>query len=218
MLRVFKLSAAFLLFAGNANAEHRAALVMDVHAYEAAELKLPALNLQPVLQRLEAHGFRCTVISNPDNKLIKREVEGFATRTPVRGTALVYFIGRAAPGEYLKQKTLCLLDVKSKPGRGLGVNFVLDQLQAKGGSSRNLVILDTLDKVPPPHKIPNVHHDESILNTLDKPSKAVSPPNKMIPGRKAGDEVVPQGERVRGEDVPQRRHRGGCRVAARARH
>ena len=190
MLRVFQLSAAFLLFAGYANAEHRTALVMDVHAYEAAELKLPTPNLQPILKRLEAHGFHCSVITNPDNTQIKREVEGFATRTPVRGTALVYFIGRTAPGEYLKQKTFCLLDVKSKPGRGLGVNFVLDQLQAKGGSSRNLVIFDTPDDARPALKIPDLHHDESVLKTLGKPSKAVSPPNKMIPGRQAGDEWV----------------------------
>ncbi len=190
MLRVFQFSSAFLLFAGNANAEHRTALVMDVHAYEAAELKLPTPNLQPILKRLEAHGFDCSVIRNPDNNQIKREVESFATRTPVRGTALVYFIGRTAPGEYLKQKTFCLLDVKSKPGRGLGVNFVLDQLQAKGGSSRNLVILDTPDDGSPALKIPGLHQDESVLKTLGKPSKAVSPPNKMIPGRQAGDEWV----------------------------
>ena len=96
----------------------------------------------------------------------------------------------AAPGEYLRQKTLCLLDAKSKPGRGLGVNFVLDQLQAKGGSSRNLVILDTPDDASPALKIAGLHHDESVLKTLGKPSKAVSPPNKMIPGRKPGDEWV----------------------------
>ncbi len=196
MLRVFQLSAAFLLFAGYANAEHRTALVMDVHAYEAAELKLPTPNLQPILKRLEAHGFHCSVITNPDNNQIKSEVESFATRTPVRGTALVYFIGRTAPGEYLKQKTFCLLDVKSKPGRGLGVNFVLDQLQAKGGSSRNLVILDTPDEAPPALKIPDLHLDESVLKTLGKPSKAVSPPNKMIPGRQAGDEWVGPGGMV----------------------
>jgi len=179
-----------LLFAGKSSAEHRAALVLDVHAYEAADLKLPAPNLQPLLTRLEAHGFRFTVIRNPDNNQIKREVEGFATRTPVRGTALVYFVGRTAPGEYLKQKTLCLLDVKSKPGRGLGVNFVLDQLQAKGGSSRNLVILDAPGDVPAPLKIANLHEDESVLKSLGKPSKPVSPPDKMIPGGKAGDEWV----------------------------
>jgi len=190
VLRVFHLSAAFLLFAGKANAEHRAALVMDVHAYEAAELKLPTPNLQPLLKRLEAHGFRCTVISNPDNNQIKRQVESFAERTPVQGTALVYFIGQALPGEYAKQKTLCLLDVKSKPGRGLGVNFVLEQLQAKGGSSRNLVILDTPGDASPALEIPQVYHDESVLQSLGKPSVAVSPPSKMIPGGKAGDEWV----------------------------
>ena len=169
-------------------AEHRAALVLDVHAYETADLKLPKPNLQPLIKRLEAHGFRCTVISNPDNNQIKREVEGFASRTPIRGTALVYFVGRAAPGEYLKQKTLSLLDIKSRPGRGLGVNFVLDQLQANGGSSRNLVIIDTPDDASPALKIPALHHDESVLETLGKPSKALSPPSKMIPGGKAGDE------------------------------
>ena len=101
MLRIFHFSVAFLLFAGEASAEHRAALVLDVHAYEAADLKLPKPNLQPLIKRLEAHGFQCTVKSNLDNNQIKREVEGFASRTPVRGTALVYFVGRAAPGEYL---------------------------------------------------------------------------------------------------------------------
>ena len=161
---------------------------MDVHAYEAAELKLPTPNLQLILKRLEAHGFHCTVITNPDNNRIKREVEGFATRTPVRGTALVYFVGQTAPGEYLKQKTLCLLDVKSRPGRGLGINYVLDQLQAKGGSSRNLVILDTPNDASPFLEIPDLHYGESVLKALGKPSKAVSPPYKMIPGRKAGDE------------------------------
>ena len=112
-------------------AEHRAALVMDVHAYEAAELKLPTPNLQPLINRLEAHGFNCSVITNPDNNRIKREVEGFATRTPVRGTALVYFIGRTAPENTSSKRPFACSDVKSKPGRGLGVNFVLDQLQAK---------------------------------------------------------------------------------------
>lgn len=190
MLRIFHFSVALFLFAGKASAEHRAALVLDVHAYEAADLKLPKPNLQPLIKRLEAHGFQCTVKSNLDNNQIKREVEGFASRTPVRGTALVYFVGRAAPGEYLKKKTICLLDVKSRPGRGLGANFVLNQLQAKGGSSRNLVILDTPDDASPALKIPDLHYDELVLETLGKPSKVVSPPNKMIAGRKFGDEWV----------------------------
>ena len=67
-----------MLFTCNANAEHRVALVLDVHAYEAAGLKRSTPNLQPILKRLEAYGFRCTVIRNPDNNQIKREVEGFA--------------------------------------------------------------------------------------------------------------------------------------------
>ena len=121
---------AFLIFAtgfalaGSAQAEHRAALVIANHAYEFADLKLPAPDLKAVVARLERHGFQCTVKANLDNNQLKRSIEGFAARTPVQGTALVYFIGQAWPGEYAKYKTICLLDTKSKPGRGLGVNSV----------------------------------------------------------------------------------------------
>ena len=187
---------AFLIFAtgfalaGSAQAEHRAALVIANHAYEFADLKLPAPDLKAVVARLERHGFQCTVKANLDNNQLKRSIEGFAARTPVQGTALVYFIGQAWPGEYAKHKTICLLDTKSKPGRGLGVNYVLEQLQAKGGSARNMVVLDTPKEAVPALEIPQVHYEESILQSLDKPSTAVSPPSKMIPGRKAGEEWV----------------------------
>ena len=54
--------------------------------------------------------------------------------------------------------------------------------------ARNLVILDTPNDASPFIEIPDLHYDESVLKALGKPSKAVSPPDKMIPGRKAGDE------------------------------
>ncbi|MGE4549796.1 MAG: caspase family protein, partial [Opitutales bacterium] len=180
----------FLLPLEFVRAEHRAALVLDIHAYDSAELRLPAPDLKPLLKRLEAHGFQWTVQTNIDNNQLKGAIDNFAARTPVRGTALVYFIGRVAAGDYLKQKTLCLLDTRSKPGRGLGVNFILGQLQAKGGSSRNLVILDTPKDTAPALERPQVYHDEAILQSLAKPSRPVSPPGKMVPGRKAGDEWV----------------------------
>ena len=73
---------------------------------------------------VERYGFQCTVkvISITTSLSANR---GFCMRTPVRGTGLVYFIGQAAPGEYQGSKTLCLLDTKSKPGRGLGLDYVL---------------------------------------------------------------------------------------------
>ena len=52
MLRIFHFSVAFFLFAGKASAEHRAALVLDVHAYEAADLKLSKPDLQPLILSL----------------------------------------------------------------------------------------------------------------------------------------------------------------------
>jgi formylglycine-generating enzyme required for sulfatase activity len=190
MRRAFLTFVSSFLWAGIVQAEHRAALLIANHAYEFADLKLTAPDLKVVVGRLEGHGFQCTITTNLDNNQLKREIEGFAGRTPVQGMALVYFIGQAWPGEYNKQKTICLLDTKSKPGRGLGVNYVLEQLQAKGGSSRNLVVLDTPKEAVPALDLPQVYHDESIFNSLGRASVAVSPPSKMIPGRKAGDEWV----------------------------
>lgn len=181
--------------AGLARAEHRAALVVTNHAYEFADLKLPEPDLKAVVARLERHGFRCETQSNLDNNQLKRAIESFAARTPARGTALVYFLGQALPGEYDKQKTVCLLDVKARPGRGLGANFVLNLLSAKGGSSRNLLVLDTPTKDGPKTEPPEdgalVFGDgEALFKQLGRASAAVSPPTKMIPGRKAGDEWV----------------------------
>ena len=182
--------------AGSVRAEHRAALVIANHAYQQAELTLPAPDLEAVVARLERHGFQCTVQANLDNNELKRSIEGFASRTPVRGTALVYFIGQALPGEYNKRKTLCLLDIKGRPGRGLGADYVLQQLHARGGSARNLLALASAAQPGGPSlELPGdsrlVFGDaEAVFNTLGLASPVVGPPGKMVPGRKAGDEWV----------------------------
>ena len=142
MRRALFIFAALFTWCGFIHADHRSALVIANHNYAAAELKLEAPDLKAVVARLERHGFQCTVKSNLDNNELKRSIEGFASRTPVRGTGLIYFIGQAAPGEYQGSKTLCLLDTKSKPGRGLGLDYVFAQLHAKGGSTRQLVVVD----------------------------------------------------------------------------
>ena len=113
-----------------------------------------------------------------------------------RGTALVYFIGQALPGEYNKRKTLCLLDIKGRPGRGLGADYVLQQLHARGGSARNLLALASAAQPGGPSlELPGdsrlVFGDaEAVFNTLGLASPVVGPPGKMVPGRKAGDEWV----------------------------
>ena len=174
-------------------AEHRAALVIANHAYEHTDLKLPEPDVEAVVARLERHGFQCTTLGNLDNNQLKRAIEGFAGRTPVRGAALVYFMGHALPGEYDKKKTVCLLDVKARPGRGLGADFVLRQLSAKGGSLRNLLVLDGPATDGPKAELPEdgalVFGDgENLFKQLGKASTAISPPTKLLPGRKAGEE------------------------------
>ena len=110
MRRALFIFAALFTWCDFIHADHRSALVIANHNYAAVELKLDAPDLKAVVARLERHGFQCTVKSNLDNNQLKRAIEDFAVRTPVRGTGLVYFIGQAAPGEYQGSKTLCLLD------------------------------------------------------------------------------------------------------------
>ena len=61
-----------LAAAGSVRAEHRAALVIANHAYQQAELTLPAPDLEAVVARLERHGFQCTVQANLGNNELKR--------------------------------------------------------------------------------------------------------------------------------------------------
>ena len=195
MRRALFIFAALFTWCGFIHADHRSALVIANHNYAAAELKLKAPDLKAVVARLERHGFQCTVKSNLDNNQLKRSVEGFASRTPVRGTGLVYFIGRAAPGEYQGRETLCLLDTKSKPGRGLGLDYVFAQLHAKGGSTRQLVVVDAPKVAAQSMELPEgcslaFGDGEKVFKTLGKASQAISPSNKLRPGRQAGDEWV----------------------------
>ena len=196
-LNLFRITfLAFLISQTIGLADHRAALVIANHTYEAADLKLPEPNLKAVVARLEGHGFQCEVQRNLDNNQLKREIEDFAARTPVRGTALVYFIGQALPGEYNGSKTLCLLDIKARPGRGLGVDHVFAQLHAKGGSTRHVVVVDApqapaVEVGALPEGSTLVFGDgEAMFKTLGKASVPVSPRTKLIFGRRVGDEWV----------------------------
>ena len=186
MRRALFIFAALFTWCDFIHADHRSALVIANHNYAAVELKLDAPDLKAVVARLERHGFQCTVKSNLDNNQLKRAIEDFAVRTPVRGTGLVYFIGQAAPGEYQGSKTLCLLDTKSKPGRGLGLDYVFAQLHAKGGSTRQLVVVDAPKVAAQSMEFPEgcslaLGDGEKVFKTLGKASQAISPSNKLGP-------------------------------------
>lgn len=177
-----------------AHAEHRVALVIDNHDYKHDSLKLEAVDLAPTLQKLESHGFRTQVWQNTDNNRLKYGVRDYPSTTPVAGTLLLYYRGQVSPSN--DGKTVLLMDVGSSAGRGISLNELLNNLSTKGGSVRNLIVLD-VPKVPQTEiEVPEgctvtYRKLETILKTLPKSySKAVSPPDKFVQGSKVGDEWV----------------------------
>ena len=74
-------------------AEYRAALLISNTAYkEKADIDAP--DVTGLQKALEKSGFRCQVHKDLTNEYAFRDaIESFASRTPTRGTALVYFFG-----------------------------------------------------------------------------------------------------------------------------
>lgn len=132
-------------------AEHRVALLIAVDRCDDPSLKRESGQLSPIAKALEKRGFRCTIVENLDEQALKRAIEGFADTTPTLGTSLVYFSGHALPGSYKGTSGVCLLGTNSKPGRGYLLKDALLQLNSKGGSELNIVVIDTPE--PPAQKV-----------------------------------------------------------------
>ena len=62
-------------------------------------------------------------------------------RTPVRGTGLVYFIGKLLRANIRAVKR-CACWIPNPNRAELGLDYVFAQLHAKGGSTRQLVVVD----------------------------------------------------------------------------
>ena len=131
-----------LAAAASARAEHRFALIIGNSQYQDKSIKAPEKDLKAVEAALSKHGFYCRTVENLDEKKLKTTIESFASTTPTRGTALIYFAGAVAPGSYEKKPGLCMLGTNSKKGSGLTVGKALEVLDTKGGSFYQIVVLD----------------------------------------------------------------------------
>ena len=123
-----------VLLSSEVLAEHRVALLILNNEYKGQQETETTTDVRAVTSGLEKFGFRCTVVENLQNEYSFRDaIEGFASRTPTRSTALLYYHGRMAD-----------------PASFLGVNSsnkytlerALESLSGRGGSQRNLVFVD----------------------------------------------------------------------------
>lgn len=193
-----------------ARADHRVALLMGSETG----------NLEKLSVGLEKFGFRCSIIDTNEVEKLKNVVDGFALRTPTRGTAFVYFQGESEAAKADGIPSLDLFTPNSRQRYSLAL--LLEALNSKGGSATNLVFLDTSPDLSSDLEIPkqfqvtagktgglisDLDRGRDLIpilkssgetvstladNTvLDGPgSKSVAPPGQFILGTKAGDEWV----------------------------
>jgi formylglycine-generating enzyme required for sulfatase activity len=178
------------------HAEHRVALLIGNSRYQDKSLSMPAKDLGAVAAALQKRGFHCKRMENVDESQLKVAIESFASKTPTRSTALVYFSGQVLPGSYKGKHGVCLLGINSKPGRGYSLALVLQDLFSKGGSAKNLVVIDSptaaTEKVDLPSECSLSYGGlDRVFDQLSgEPSVAIGPPDQFSRGRKAGDEWV----------------------------
>lgn len=139
----------------DAQAEHRVALLIDVSRYDDEQLLRPATKLETIVEALQSYGFRCTQLQDPTGQKLKSAIEDFASSTPNRGTALLYFRGQVLPGNSKGREGTFLVatDAQADNARSIGnTGFAIDELlnavSSKGGSSQNLVLVDSTGEPP----------------------------------------------------------------------
>lgn len=216
ILKLFRISIFGLLVfcvASAVRAEYRVALLIGNRDYK-DQPAAAGQDLQTVARGLEKYGFRCQVVEDvPNDKAIRDAIEGFATTTPVRSTALLLYQGRITDGP-------SLLATDSR-GR-YALDRAIESLSSRGGSLRNLVFIDSPDAVSFPGDLPagvqlTFGKAEPLMKKLDGKvdliaalaaagksqstlahgetltgvgSQAISPPDRFVHGKRAGDEWV----------------------------
>lgn len=194
------------------NGEYRVALLIANTDYEQEEKR--TVDLKSVDAALQSLGFRTTTITNVQgDKELKNAIEAFASRTPTRSTALVYFFGEVDDKNNLR----------ATRSRGtVSIADVLKLLNERGGANRQLVFVDAQVsgefqvELPPSSQvtlgetsaafeplkrggdlIQSLGHAGETFSSLGKNARvagagsvAVSPPTKFATGSKAGDEWV----------------------------
>ncbi len=177
MDRIFPATFVFLLLTVIASrAQHRAALLIG-----------PAGELTAVAADWEKKGVHCRLLNDPDSKKLKSSVEGFANHSPTNGSAIVYFRGEA---------TADTTDIQLHGTKGsYAVSELLADLARRGGSRSNLLIIDS-PKLEFGSDLPDgcriAFGGADLFGTVlpGIGTKAVSPPDRFVPGKKIGDEWV----------------------------
>lgn len=216
--RHFWVLSCFLFCTSPALAEYRVALLID-NRQEQGSLETPAREMKVLAESLRKHhGFHCEIVKNLENKGLQQTIEQFAETTPIRSTALVYFAGLVSPATSKGKPTVTMLGVGSKRGRGYPLNSVFEDLHSKGGSERNIVVVDSPDPVNAHLQLPDgclfanaeaktleskqdlitaIKSNATVQSRLPKRfsiegpgSEAIAPPQEFMTGNHAGDEWV----------------------------
>ena len=195
--RMLLIAIVLVATAPTALAEYRYALIINADDNS---------DLGPTIEALQQHGFHCTQADWKSDRDLRSGVSGFMSRTATNSTALILYSGKVS-----------IVESKSKEHRGqksLGIHWnggaaaypvvdVIHSMNTVGGSSANIVFLDTTDSVDDPQ--PTVPHGFSVLsghatNLIEslkangvltaESSTALSPPEQFVTGGKLGDEWV----------------------------
>lgn len=138
---------------------------------------------------LEALGFRCEKSPLLGEKELKRKIEGWTSTTPTNSTAVICY-----GGDVREEKSV--LSLMSDTKRVVSVPTVFEMMRQRGGSRTNVLLVK--DAPSTEAALP----DDCVLSSLGvaafaekygisgRGSIAVSPPDKFVPGRQAGDEWV----------------------------
>ena len=140
---------------------------------------------------LESLGFRCESSPSLSEKELRRRIEAWASTTPTNSTALIHFSGEVKR----EKEALCLISNNDRP---LAVATVFDILSKRGGSRKNCLVATAAASLELKVELPDdCYFGSSDVETFAKEngitgrgSTAVSPPDKFVLGKKAGDEWV----------------------------
>lgn len=169
-------------------AEHRVALLISNSDYKNQE-KDSLEDIREVRNQLVQIGFRCQIIENVANEYGFRDaLESFAAKTPTRSTVLVYYQGR------LIDENLLAVDSRGK----YPIKKILEGLSTKGASRHNFIHINAGNKSKYDGEIPldcglsfaSSSQLFKLLEEIGPASTTISPPDKFIAGKNAGDEWV----------------------------
>ena len=183
------------------NAEHRVALVIDNNSHADSTLARKPRDLQSLVTALEGYGFGCEHVRNLNEQSLKKALEKFAAATPTRGTALVFYSGPVSRQDDDKTSTPGLLGTDSRLDRGVAILEVLELLSSRGGSSTNLLLLDSPDPFQLNAEIPG----ECLVATVDQEAfvKRLADADDLLVSLKQSGNVagnsLPKAAQVRGK-------------------